>query len=638
MFLRSFTVSARWGIVVFGAGLVALLTTLQWTQHAGRRHIKTASETLFPAALKSQQAISAFERVQHEYRNAVVMQETTELASADHDTEVLLSALRGARGTVGLSPRRQEQIASLDREVQDLHQRATVVYSSALVAREGLSPDLQKKLAELAHATQRMQTSLGALQSDLANDFQQELHLIDRLSAIQRDAGTALLVVLVAALLFSARAMINSAAQKRGDEVLRQAHKESEALLNSVPSLLVALDPEGRICRWNKAATTLLGWEEGTVAGQTLGTCGIKWLTPDIDARIAAHLQDPAADPLHPIKLERDQSTRFLGLNAVRIPSPDGTISSLVAGADITEKTALEEQLHQAHKLEAIGQLAAGIAHEINTPTQFVLNNTAFLKEAWDSLVALLHACRDVQKELMANGTVPMELRPRLAELSKKSDLDYLLSETPVAIDQSLEGLQRVARIVKAMKEFSHPECTEKVLTDINKAIETTITVARNEWKYVAEVLTDFDHALPLVPCFQGEFNQAILNLLVNAVHAIADVVEKRQGEKGTITIATRQKDHFVEISIVDTGTGIPEAVRHRIFEPFFTTKPVGRGTGQGLTLAYSTIVKKHQGRMWFVTEMGHGTTFFIQLPVDTALIGVLDSRKEADSASSLCR
>ena len=198
----------------------------------------------------------------------------------------------------------------------------------------------------------------------------------------------------------------------------------------------------------------------------------------------------------------------------------------------------------------------------------------------------------------------------------KAADLDYVLPEIPKAIQQSLEGVERVATIVRAMKEFSHPGTGQKSAVDLNHAIESTITVARNEWKYVAEVVTHFDPKLPPVPCLAGEFNQVILNLIINATHAIADVVGDGGNAKGTITITTRQDQDWAEIRVQDTGAGIPEKIRNRIFEPFFTTKGVGKGTGQGLAISRSVVVDKHGGTIAFETEIGKGTTFIVRLPI----------------------
>jgi len=282
---------------------------------------------------------------------------------------------------------------------------------------------------------------------------------------------------------------------------------------------------------------------------------------------------------------------------------------------DVTEQRNLEGQLRQSQKLEAIGQLAAGIAHEINTPIQFIGDNTRFVKESWTSLDPALSLLRSMSPSSPPQAAVPETLQ-QVLEILESVDSEYLRQEVPRALDQSLEGIARVSKIVQAMKEFSHPGSDEKQLGDINKAILTTLTVARNEWKYVSEVETILASDLELVPCHVGEFSQVILNLLINAAHAIGQVVGDASGGKGKITIRTKQDKDWANVSIQDTGAGIPEGIRSRIFEPFFTTKGVGKGTGQGLALAHSTIVQKHSGRIWFESEVGKGTTFHIQLPM----------------------
>jgi len=194
--------------------------------------------------------------------------------------------------------------------------------------------------------------------------------------------------------------------------------------------------------------------------------------------------------------------------------------------------------------------------------------------------------------------------------------LAYLQEEIPQAIDQSLEGLERIAKIVRSMKEFSHPGMDEKTPIDINQAIETTINVSRNEWKYHADIETDLDPGLPNVSCLPGEINQVLLNLIVNAAHAIVNVVGE-SGDKGLIRISTRLDGAWAEIRVSDTGTGIPEEIKQRIFDPFFTTKMVGKGTGQGLAIAYSVVVDKHGGVIDLESEEGKGTTFIISLPLE---------------------
>jgi PAS domain S-box-containing protein len=292
---------------------------------------------------------------------------------------------------------------------------------------------------------------------------------------------------------------------------------------------------------------------------------------------------------------------------------------------DITERKEFEEerrlidaQLRQAQKLESIGQLAAGIAHEINTPTQYVGDNTRFLLEAFNDLIRLLDLYAKTPQAIKAGKSVDDLIRT-MRDAAEEADLDYLREEIPKAIKQALDGVERVSKIVQAMKEFSHPGSTEKKEIDVNRAIESTITVARNEWKYVADLIMDLDPALPPVSCLPGEFNQVILNMIINACHAITEAMQDKSGEKGTITVKTLDLGTHVKILISDTGTGIPEQIRSKIFDPFFTTKEVGRGTGQGLAISYSVIVKKHHGTISFESEVGKGTTFFIDLPVTGA-------------------
>jgi len=276
--------------------------------------------------------------------------------------------------------------------------------------------------------------------------------------------------------------------------------------------------------------------------------------------------------------------------------------------------TQMPEAQHQHRQMqEAVGQLAAGIAHEINTPAQFASDNLTFLRDSWKSLSEVLGVYRSAIADGIGKG-FSKQTWSAIHEAERKEDLDFIASEIPRAIEQAMDGVQRVATIVRAMKEFSHPDSAEKAPVDINKAIETTITVARNEWKYVADIDTRFDTGLSQVVCHAGELNQVVLNLIVNAAHAIKDKVKDQ--EKGLITVRTCAKGEFAEIAITDTGTGIPEAVRSRVFDPFFTTKEVGRGTGQGLALAHTSIVKKQGGKIWFETEVGRGTTFFIHLPM----------------------
>jgi two-component system, NtrC family, sensor kinase len=409
---------------------------------------------------------------------------------------------------------------------------------------------------------------------------------------------------------------VDITARKLAEAALRAAHAESELFINSVPSVLIGADAGGHVTRWNLAAADIFGLSASTVRGKLLKDCGIQWATQEVIAEIDSWLEMEETSRRINLPFDKDGERRFLGLTINRVMFADQkNLGFLITGADITERRHLEEQLRQAQKLEAIGQLAAGIAHEINTPTQYVGDNATFLKESWSAFSQIARAAQRLAQE-SRSGSITAEATAQLDQCLTEADVDYLLEEIPRAIDQSLEGVQRVAQIVRAMKEFSHPGAEEKSALDINRAIETTITVTRGEWKYVSEVDTQLDPHLPLVHCHAGEFGQVILNLLINAAHAIRQVVGDGSNGKGKIVIRTRGDQNWVEISIQDTGCGIPEKIQSRIFEPFFTTKPVGQGTGQGLALAHAVIVRKHGGRIWFETAVGKGTTFFLSLPV----------------------
>jgi signal transduction histidine kinase len=284
---------------------------------------------------------------------------------------------------------------------------------------------------------------------------------------------------------------------------------------------------------------------------------------------------------------------------------------------EMDERLKIEIELRQVQKLEAVGRLASGIAHEINTPIQFVNDSIHFVRDATVGLQQIIDHYKTTL-QAAPDGDWSVQAKHAMLEAEEAADLPYLVQELPAAIERSIDGLGRVSTIVRSMKEFAHPGQNEIASVDLNHAISTTLTIARNEYKYVADVETHLGE-LPLVPCCQGEFNQAFLNILINATHAIGDVVGTT-GAKGRITIATSLEGDFVLVTVADTGAGIPVAVRDRIFDPFFTTKDVGRGTGQGLPIARSVIVDKHQGQLTFESEIGKGTSFFIRLPLQRAV------------------
>ena len=282
---------------------------------------------------------------------------------------------------------------------------------------------------------------------------------------------------------------------------------------------------------------------------------------------------------------------------------------------EMEHRVRVEGELHQAQKLESMGRLAAGVAHEINTPIQFVSDSVEFVRTAVKDLFEAVDQY-EVARRAIAAGATPQMAFTNAIEASQLEDLPYLREQVPKALERAIDGVQRVATIVRSMKEFAHPDQTEMVAADLNRAIQSTLTMARNEYKYVADLETDFGE-LPPIACHLGELNQAVLNIVVNAAQAIGEVVQGTD-RRGRIRVTTTRGEDEVLITIADTGGGIPEKIRGQVFDPFFTTKKVGLGTGQGLAIAHAVIVDKHHGKLTFESKPGQGTTFLIRLPIAT--------------------
>lgn len=319
----------------------------------------------------------------------------------------------------------------------------------------------------------------------------------------------------------------------------------------------------------------------------------------------------------HELKLIRKDTTAFpVTVNSAVYLDQEGKVAGIEGiFSDITERQKLETELGQARKLEAVGQLAAGIAHEINTPAQFVSNNIDFFNESQEDILKLVDHYQNLV-DMAQNRPLSAEEIKAIDELVDEVDWEYLKEEIPKAVEQSQNGVNRITKIVRAMKEFSHPGTKEKAPNNINKIIETTVTVASNEWKHVAELQLELAPDLPMVDCLAGEIGQVFLNIIVNAAHAIAD--RGSDTIKGSIKIGSTLMDDWVEIRVEDNGGGIPASIKDHIFDPFFTTKDVGKGTGQGLAIAYDVVTVKHGGQLTFETVEEQGTTFIIRLPVGT--------------------
>jgi PAS domain S-box-containing protein len=408
----------------------------------------------------------------------------------------------------------------------------------------------------------------------------------------------------------------NISERKKSEDALREAERRYRGLFDEAIVGIFQVSQMGIFLSVNPALATICGYSSPQ---EMLSSVTSQQLFVDLKRREEYEATVTRLGSLRNFECEifRKDGSKVWVSTSARAIFKDGALVRLEGMTeDVTERKLLRDQLFQAQKLESVGQLAAGIAHEINTPTQYIGDNVRFLKDSFQDVISLLGSYEKLLVAATAN-TLTSETVLEVTAAVERADTAYLVQEIPRAIDQTLEGITRVSTLVSAMKEFSHPGTKEKIPLDLNHSIESTITVARNEWKYVANLETDFDPLLPLVSCLPGEFNQVILNLIVNAAHAIADVVANGGPDKGIIKVMTRNCPACVEIRIQDTGGGIPENVQARVFDPFFTTKEIGKGTGQGLAIARSVVVDKHGGSIDFETEAGTGTTFVIRLPHD---------------------
>jgi PAS domain S-box-containing protein len=406
------------------------------------------------------------------------------------------------------------------------------------------------------------------------------------------------------------------------ENALLRLLNENKQLILSIQSILIGVDSMGRITHWNAAAAEILGFPTTDMIEVPFFDLPLNWDWSVVRDGIISCLQRGEIVHLNNIQFFRpDGAIYFLDLTLSPLVDHEGCdMGFLLVGMDITQRRIMEQQMVQMHKLESIGQLAAGIAHEINTPTQYVTSNLHFMAEQVNSLLQMIELYQMAIQRVKDGKVMPQEAFEEIEEKASRLKLTYILNEFPLAIQQSVEGVDRINHIVRAMGEFSYPGTDKAAQADVNRLLESTIEVCRNEWKYMAELQTDLDPALPMIECYPAELNQAFLNVIINAVHAIEDVLGRgNQTEKGIIRITSRSSENRVEVRIADTGTGISEKVSSRIFDPFFTTKEVGRGTGQGLSITHNVVVNKHHGSIRFETEMGKGTTFIILLPVRQA-------------------
>ncbi len=402
------------------------------------------------------------------------------------------------------------------------------------------------------------------------------------------------------------------------ERTLSRINEEFNLLISSMASIIIGVSVKDRITHWNPYAEKILGIKAADAIDKPFCECSLQWDWIRIYESISKCIVEERLIRLDDIKYEKpDGKTGILGLTVTPMKYEGDILEGfLILGRELTDQRFMEQQLMQGNKLEAIGQLAAGVAHEINTPLQYVGDNIRFITKSFSVLLSIL----DIYQRASANYNEPEFFKEKIREvdeLSEKEMFSFILDELPGAIDQSLEGVEKVSSIVQSMKAFAHPGSGKKVPADINRSIENTVTVSRNEWKYDCELKLNLDYNLPEVPCYESELNQVILNLIVNAADAIHENIKKGKIEKGVIVITTFKEKNYAVITICDNGGGIPEDIKDKIFNPFFTTKEVGKGTGQGLPLSFSIIHEKHGGALSYETRMGEGTTFIIKLPLE---------------------
>jgi PAS domain S-box-containing protein len=405
---------------------------------------------------------------------------------------------------------------------------------------------------------------------------------------------------------------------------LREKEQFLSDVTNSMSEGFVVLDRQGVVKFSNPECEWLLGWDGLEMAGREFVTLvyGDKHVEKEdsvksaIDQTLTDGLTRTGYDDVFVHKEGRELDVAYSVSPLLREEDDTGVV---VTFNDISERKRadeermnLERQLNQTHKMEAVGHLAGGIAHEINTPIQYVGDNLRFIKESEEDIETLLKEYSSLLKKASEIPGLEAEVR-RVKETMEEIDLAYLEEEAPNAIEQSIAGASQVAQIVMAMKEFAHPGSKDMALTDMNRIITNAVAVCKNEWKYIADTELKLGDNLPQLECLGGEISQVVLNLVINAAQAIDAA---KLGKKGKITITTTYCGDYIEVRVADTGTGIPAEVQEHIFNPFFTTKDVGSGTGQGLAIAQDIVVGKHHGELFFETEVGSGTTFVMRLPL----------------------
>ena len=398
----------------------------------------------------------------------------------------------------------------------------------------------------------------------------------------------------------------NASGERRNlEDALAHERNVLRTMIDLIPAFIYAKDANSRFTACNKLVAERMGVSPEAAIGKSDFDFFPREMAEKFfnDEQALLKSGEPLVDHEELAFDKVSGTNRVILTSKVPLRDANGNLTGLVGtGMDITERKDAEARVASSDRLESIGRLAAGVAHEINTPIQYLNDSVTFIREGVAELLGYIDT-------LHAAMPQKFEKQPE-----SNDEVEYLRAELPPALSRVADGLTRIAEIVRSMKHFSHADQNEMSQVDLNASIASTLVIARSEYKDCADLETDYGK-LPPVTCHGGQINQVVLNLVVNSAHAISDLVRK-QGGRGRISIRTAVESEYVVISIADTGGGIPESIRARIYDPFFTTKEVGRGTGQGLSISRSVIVKGHGGELDFVTELGQGTTFHVRLPI----------------------
>ena len=401
------------------------------------------------------------------------------------------------------------------------------------------------------------------------------------------------------------------------EEAFQRGRAEMGQIFDFMALFMIRLSPEGMVDQWTAMSERLFDVTADQALGRLLNDCPVTWDWKRVEEGIAWVREKVIPKRLEDVSIHcKDRSKRLLSIAIIPVTEGASVKPGLVLlGYDVTQRSMMEMDLAETRKLESVVQLASGIARQINTPIQYMGDNIRFLAQAFESL-EMLHQRFDRFLGLAKEGAVTEEQVQKEEKAVEEADWEYLVEEIPIALAQTHEGLKEVSKIVDSMQKFSNPFSSGKMPVNINAAVESIITITRHEWKDVAEMVTELDPSLPLVSCLGGEVNQALVHLVMNAIQALAEARRGDSRNKGVIKIKTRQDGDHVEISVQDTGPGIPDEIGSRVFDPFFTTKDHAKHVGQGLTAARTVMVDKHGGSLNFVSEVGESTTFVMRLPL----------------------